>query len=283
MPSARHDVPHVLPSGRRTGLLWEAADPRDLILDVKKAAKARGVSMPRGIPSKADLRLDGTLPSVKDQGNLGSCTGNGWAVGVEQFHNQVQSKYARTAVSRLQIYYDERAEEGSVSYDAGAWVRDGIKMIARNGVAPETLWPYNIARFTERPPQNVYDEAMKHQALTYAAVETNGVQWHLKQAIVAKTPVVFGFVVPAEYESVSSDGVMKTPGDRFAVLGGHCTVLVGYETLKLTKSHKVYGITQGSWGTSFGEAGFVYIELAWLTKRDYWIMDDAWAIQSMEI
>lgn len=281
MPSARPDVPHLLPSGRRTGWQPEPVDPRDLMFDAKRAARARGLSMPKGMPRSVDLRQDGTLPPVKDQGNLGSCTANGWSVAVEEYYNRVQSSFARTAVSRLQIYYNERALEGSVNSDSGAYVRDGIKSIAQLGVAQETDWPYDISQFTVKPPQQAYDDAIKHQALTYAFVESDGAQWHIKQALAARTPVVFGFIVTPEYEAVGPDGVMKTPPANAALLGGHCTVLVGYETLP--KSRKVYGITQGSWGSSFGDQGFIYIPMAWLTARNQWNSDDYWAIQSMEV
>ncbi|MBK7766096.1 MAG: hypothetical protein IPI44_08275 [Sulfuritalea sp.] len=49
--------------------------------------------------------------------------------------------------SRLFIYYNERAMKGRVREDAGAQIRDGIKTLAKQGACPESLWPYDRARF----------------------------------------------------------------------------------------------------------------------------------------
>ena len=45
--------------------------------------------------------------------------------------------------SRLFIYYNERYVEHSVDRDAGAMLRDGIKVMEKLGVCPETLWKYD--------------------------------------------------------------------------------------------------------------------------------------------
>ena len=52
--------------------------------------------------------------------------------------------------SRLFIYYNERVIEGTVGSDAGAQIRDGIKVVAKQGVPPETDWPYDIAKFAQQ-------------------------------------------------------------------------------------------------------------------------------------
>ena len=49
-------------------------------------------------------------------------------------------------------------------------IRDGMKSIAKLGVCTEDTWPYDIPRFTEKPPQKAYTEAKKHQALVYRRV-----------------------------------------------------------------------------------------------------------------
>ena len=61
--------------------------------------------------------------------------------------------------SRLFIYYNERNMEDTVNYDSGAQIRDGIKSVSKQGVCPETMWPYDIAKFTEKPDNECYEEA----------------------------------------------------------------------------------------------------------------------------
>jgi hypothetical protein len=47
-------------------------------------------------------------------------------------------------------YYNERAIEGTVTTDSGARIRDGMKSIANQGECDETLWPYDLTKFTQR-------------------------------------------------------------------------------------------------------------------------------------
>ena len=100
------------------------------------------------LPTKVDLRSK--MPRVYDQGLLGSCTAN--AIGAAfEFHPDDEERPKVFMPSRLFIYYNERAVEGTIGSDSGAMIRDGIKSVAKIGVCDETLWPYDITRFTEKP------------------------------------------------------------------------------------------------------------------------------------
>src|SRR3954469_14269589 len=97
-----------------------------------KIADPSGLS----ILPEVDLRT-GPMPRVFDQGQLGSCTSN--AVGAcLQFDLSLdrialgQGKARRQ--SRLDIYYGERALEGSLGEDdPGAFGRDGFKFAQQTG------------------------------------------------------------------------------------------------------------------------------------------------------
>jgi len=52
--------------------------------------------------------------------------------------------------------------EGSIEYDAGAYIHDGIKSIKKLGVCPETEWPYIEDKFTVEPSADCYIHALKH-------------------------------------------------------------------------------------------------------------------------
>src|SRR5438105_8191782 len=94
------------------------------------------------LPPSVDLRA--ACPPVYDQGQLGSCTAN--AIGAAFEYEQVQEKQKDFMPSRLFIYYNERAIEGTVDSDSGAMIRDGIKCAAKLGVCSEDTWPYDLAR-----------------------------------------------------------------------------------------------------------------------------------------
>src|SRR5262249_40568940 len=76
------------------------------------------------LPPQVDLRPQ--CPPVIDQGALGSCTANAIA-NAHLFDQRKQKAPQPFLPSRLFIYYNERAMEGTVNSDSGAMIRDGIK------------------------------------------------------------------------------------------------------------------------------------------------------------
>src|SRR5262250_2009497 len=76
----------------------------------------------------ANVDLTSACPAVYDQGQLGSCTANAIAGGIE--FDQIKQNLSPIFVpSRLFIYYNERAMEGTVNSDSGAQIRDGMKSV----------------------------------------------------------------------------------------------------------------------------------------------------------
>ena len=73
-----------------------------------------------------------------------------------QFDREKQKLTPDFVPSRLFIYYNERVIEGTVDTDSGAQIRDGIKVVAKQGVPPETDWPYDIAKFADKPPAKAF-------------------------------------------------------------------------------------------------------------------------------
>ena len=222
------------------------------------------------LPTKADLRPK--MPKIYDQGQLGSCTAN--AIGGAFEYEQVQSGLADFMPSRLFIYYNERALEGTVDSDSGAMIRDGMKSVAKVGVCSETTWAYDVARFTEKPPGAAYTEAKKHQALVYRRVLAN---LHQMQGCLASGyPFVFGFSV---YESFMTPDVAKTgkvplPARGEQLLGGHAVLAVGYDDADQSF------IVRNSWGTGWGTKGYCRMPYAYLTNPQ--LARDFWAIYTVE-
>ena len=235
-------------------------DARDHVLGLRAAAI---------LPRHVDLRATPYMPTVYQQGSLGSCTANGVGMCV-QYDRRKLGLTPDFVPSRLQIYYDEREIEGTTAYDSGAQIRDGIKVVARNGAAPETLWPYFPLKFTEKPTAQVYGEAARHKAVQYARVEQSSSA--LKACLAQHLPVVFGFSV---YESFESSGVANTgmvPMPDFSmerIVGGHCVVLVGYTSRSLF-------IVRNSWGREWGDDGYCYFPELFVTNpnlsSDFWVV-----------
>jgi len=123
---------------------------------------AAPIAVLQALPPHVDLRPQ--CPPIYDQGQLGSCTANGIA-GAIHFDRMKQHLQPNFTPSRLFIYYNERVIEGTVNEDSGAMIRDGIKSVATQGDCPETEWPYDITKFTVKPPANCYTDAPKYRVV----------------------------------------------------------------------------------------------------------------------
>src|SRR5918912_2497020 len=141
------------------GWVPDTPDARDFLYAAPEAALA-------DLPRNVDLRPD--CPPVYDQGQLGSCTAN--AIGAAFEFMQKKQQQQDFMPSRLFIYWNERKIEGTVDQDSGAMIRDGIKSVHKLGACSEDTWPYDIARFTEKPPDRAYTEALDHQVIVYRRV-----------------------------------------------------------------------------------------------------------------
>lgn len=247
---------------RRFGWIPDVPDQRDHLYAVPFIAE---------LPPRVDLAT-GFAP-VYDQGNLGSCTAQAIAAAIQ--FDQLKQALPDVSPSRLFIYYQERVLEGSVASDSGAMIRDGIKVCDEYGVAPEPLWPYDVARFAEPPPPATYEEALHHQILRYARVPQDARS--LKSVLAEGFPIIFGFSV---YESMMADAVQRSgdvpmPGWLFdRLLGGHAVVLVGYDDAPARFRFR------NSWGTGWGDHGHGTLPYDYVTSAR--LADDFWVIRLTE-
>src|SRR5204862_5257186 len=111
------------------------------------------------MPNKVDLRPK--CPPIENQGDIGSCTAHALVGALEFLEVKVGCPFVD--LSRLFVYYNERAIEGTVKQDSGAFLRDGIKSLAKQGVCPEKEWLYRVTDFTKKPAKKCYTHAKKHQ------------------------------------------------------------------------------------------------------------------------
>jgi C1A family cysteine protease len=243
----------------RYGWIPDLPDARDHVYELPKRLGM--------VPSSVDLRTG--CPAVYDQGDLGSCTAN--AIGAAIEFDQIKQKLTTNTPSRLFIYYNERALEGTIDTDSGAQIRDGIKTVAAQGVCPEAMWPYIEQSFADRPPAPCYKYAKLHPAVQYARVAQDAGQ--LKACLASGFPFVFGFTVYESFESdaVAKSGMMQMPGSAETALGGHAVMAVGYND-----SVERF-LVRNSWGTEWGVGGHFTIPYAYLSDSN--LADDFWVIR----
>ena len=216
-------------------------------------------------PNLVDLRP--YCSPIENQGSLGSCTGQAIAGAIELL-NKRSGKH--NDISRLFIYYYERLMLGTVNYDSGAYIRDGIKATNHYGASLESYWPYDIKKFKNEPVTEAKNDALKRKVTRYERVTNfNGCIDALSNGF----PVVMGFHVYSSFmtSAVAKTGNMPYPNTkRERLLGGHAVLLVGYN-----KTRKVF-IARNSWGTGWGDRGYFYMPFNVVTNTsmssDYWVI-----------
>jgi C1A family cysteine protease len=207
---------------------------------------------------------------VYDQEQLGSCTANAIAAALE--FDQMKEKQANVFMpSRLFIYYNERAMEGTVNEDSGGQIRDGIKSVAQQGDCPETLWPYDITKFAVKPPQQCYQQALKFKAVQYQRLSQ--ILNQLKGCLASCYPFVFGFSVYESFESpqVAQTGHAPMPAPAEKSIGGHAVMAVGYD------DSQNWFIVRNSWGVGWGMEGYFTLPYAYLLEQN--LASDFWTIR----
>jgi len=246
---------------KRYGWVRDLPDHRDHLYAAPPAKLS-------ALPPSADLRPQ--CPPVYDQGQLGSCTANAIA-GAIQFDQMKQKLNPVFTPSRLFIYYNERALEGTVASDSGAQIRDGVKSVGQQGDCPETEWPYDITKFAQKPPGSCYTDARKYKVVTYQRVTQVASQ--IKGCLASGYPFVFGFTVYQSFESpaVAQSGVLPMPKSGEPSIGGHAVMAVGYDDAKQSV------IVRNSWGSSWGLAGYFLMPYAYITDPN--LANDFWQIQ----
>ena len=221
------------------------------------------------LPPAIDLR--NLCSAVEDQGNLGSCTANAIVGAMELL--EIRDKKQFTDFSRLFLYYNERAIEGTTAEDSGAFIRDGIKTLVVQGVCHEPTWPYNIAKFAKKPSKTAYQQGLAHQIKAYRSIRS---LTEMKTCLATQVPFVFGFSVYESFESaeVAKSGIVPMPAPSEKLLGGHAVLAVGYDDAVQRF------IVRNSWGPRWGVKGYFTIPYAYLSNSD--LADDFWMIETGE-
>ena len=213
------------------------------------------------LPKKVDLRAG--CSEIEYQGKLGSCTAQALAGNLEFLDKKIDGLYAD--VSRLFIYYNERAVEDTVEYDAGASLRDGIKTLKDDGACHEETWPYVISRFDRKPPPGCYLEAKKHRIESYHRLNAMS---DLLACLAEGYPFVFGFTVYESFESaeVRRTGIARMPKKKETVIGGHAVMAVGYD-----QAGNRF-LVRNSWGKRWGMEGYFTMPFEYLETiaADFW-------------
>ena len=207
------------------------------------------------IPLKLNLYRIINPIIILDQGTIGSCVANAFALNISY---QTANK---TMLSRLMLYVLARIRQNStLSQDVGTTIRTTASSILGYGICPETVYPYIVSNYAMFPPLNAFKSSNLFSSFIYTFVTQNlsSIQVCLNTY---KVPIIFGFIVYNTFmtSTVAKTGIVPMPNTKVdKVVGGHCMNIIGYDDVK-----QVF-ICANSWGVGWGDKGYCYIPYAYL-------------------
>ena len=255
-----------------SGFKRDPPDSRDL-------SKVYGTSE---IPSTddhpvADLRK--YINQIYIQGTLGSCTACVVCAAYKlELSRQAEEKnrtYYYQDVSCLFVYYNARDIYNDTDSDGGACFRETLKAIHDKGVCRESLWPYDMEKFADKPPPVCYDDAEGNTVCKYATLKQGMDQF--RACLKSGFPFAFGFLAYDSFDDISSDGIMPIPSDEEIQSNpeptGHGVLAVGYD------DNTQHITVLNSWGHRFGDNGYFYMPYELITDPnfafDFWKIEEA--------
>jgi hypothetical protein len=286
----RNPARHRLGNGRQGG--WQPDRPKAeqdwRLSQVLGPATRKAIKNPSLNPAY--------FPLMKNQGNLGSCTGESLALAVEYCvieeravaGENVQSNWWKTwGLSGLAAYYFAREIDKTIYVDAGSQIRSAIDGARKHGIPTEALWPYKPSKFTEKPDAKAMKTAPWHKLdnlKTYRCDEIGRTReqtvTNILRALEAGMPVNFGFSCPADWGSYDENGVIPVPNGQYD--GGHAmTALMADTASRMLIGPNTWGDDHagqqpnGSRVISDGGRGWFAISFDYFLSGDG---DDAWAV-----
>ncbi len=238
-----------------------------------------GAPLPEPPPS-ASLR--DRCPPVMDQDPLGSCTAHAFTSALRFLHLR---DGVDEPLSRLFCYWATRVlvEGKPPAEDSGCIIANVVTTLESYGVCVESLWPYDVGRLADKPPQEAFDDALNRKVVVATPVTTLRA---LKQSIADGFPVPIAFTVAKSVEDGEDGrgshtwetGSFPLPADDDPAnypqsagvltpsvplpeapdhgVGIHTVLAIGYDDA--TAKVKI----QNSWGTRFGDGGFGDLDYA---------------------
>jgi C1A family cysteine protease len=213
-----------------------------------------------------------TSPAVRDQGQIGSCTGFAGTEAYEITYSYTHGAYP-ALMSPAFLYYEERVNiEGyKITQDPGANMVNVGQALEKYGITTEALMPYpNPAAPTTKAFKTAPTSAAISTALGYeasgATLLNQGDTAAVKNCLRNNVPVYFGFNVYDNtrtyqyFENLNTTSFTYNPltstgalAKGVSLLGGHANVIIGY-----SDTQKAFWV-ENSWSTSWGDKGYYWL------------------------
>lgn len=248
---------------RRTGLLWDPSDPVKSTRPIsgKYGFKIGGFSD----ASMPEELVQSDRDDVRDQADSESCAGQALT---DAYRTAciVRHGYDPGPLAALVPYAAARVKNGDPKFevdgkgwelveDAGAYPTPLMRGAEDYGFAPESAWPFDLAKVNDVPDFSALVTAHGRR-LPLGAWERIHTAQDIRRAMVAKCGVIVGLRVTQSFADNDDGIVTGMSGD---VLGGHMMALRGYGNETIVGLKKRGFDVINSWGRNWGDDGWCFV------------------------
>jgi len=194
-----------------------------------------------------DWRTKGAVTAVKDQGQCGSCWAFSATEATESFYYLIN-----TGTHKLLDLSAQQVTACTYTYNGcnGGWPYDGYEngIIKRQGEDDNADYPYNIAQAGNC---KFGATGKADQPMAWLTSYKSYSKGQLQSILDSVGPP--SVCVAADAWQTYSSGILKScPGSV-----DHCVQAVGYTT----SGPESYWVVRNSWGASWGEKGYIYLDM----------------------
>jgi C1A family cysteine protease len=210
-------------------------------------ARAPVEDLPAAAPTKYDFRTQGAITPVKNQGQCGSCWAFSATEGVEVANWKAGNKL--TVLSPQQIVScdtkDLACNGGNID---AAW----NYVESAGGLETEAAYPYTSGTTGARGNCNYDKTKVVQTVFTYAYATRSKNETQMVEASYAYGPL--SIAVDAQTWSAYRSGIITSNCGQSL---DHAVQIVGWDSSYSTP----YWIVRNSWGSTWGESGYVRVEM----------------------
>lgn len=232
----------------RHGCLLDLPDERDLLYVLTGSSVT--------LPSSHDLM--GLVSPVRNQREANSCVAHALAL---LYEVELQKTGTVFDASEQQLYYDGRALADLLPKDTGMYPRDALKVLQKQGFAPEKLCAYTPDQINKEPTLLARSFQPFFKIESYHTIM--GLD-RVKQELSDDHAVMV--VIPLYREFLHCTGYQGYPRGEHDIIGYHAITIIGYDSARVNNDGTTGALRiQNSWGT-WAEGGRAWLSEEFLTK-----------------
>lgn len=208
-------------------------------------------------PSSYQLQM----PAVLNQGNEGSCVSfsvSYYARSGEQFYKTGATAYSNSVnVFSPEFLFNQTKSSSDCS---GSALITALDFIKSKGVCTYQSMPYSSTNGCALMPTSTQlTEAANYKIISYSAIYASDIT-AIKTMVASRHPVVTPVSIDANFYNAGPGYIWKTYSGFY---NNHVVTICGYDDAK----HAFKAVN--SWGTTWGDAGYIWIDYDFLSSVCY--------------